>query len=147
MAAHRGGGARPAAYNSQKVFPMKRMWLLPLAALVMYGADISGKWTGSVEITDPSSGEKIDTPVKAQFDQKAEAISGKIGRVHDVDLEQIRNARLDGKTLVFEVQPPEATSPMMFHLVLVTDDRIEGDMKGAIDSGTISGKVTLTRAR
>jgi hypothetical protein len=59
----------------------------------------------------------------------------------------IRNAKMDGKTLVFEVQPPEATSPMKFSLVLVSDDRIEGDMKGAIDVGNIQGKVVLSRVK
>ena len=59
---------------------MKRLWLLPLVALTMYGADISGKWTGSVEITEPTSGEKISTPVKAEFTQTAAEVSGTIGR-------------------------------------------------------------------
>lgn len=124
---------------------MKRMWLLLALGAALCGADITGSWSGKVDITDPTSGDLISTPVKAQFDQTAAAISGKIGRAHDDELEQIRNAKLDGNTLVFDVQPPEATSPMKFHLVVVDNDRIEGDMNGAIDSGTISGKVTLTR--
>ncbi|HLH18691.1 MAG TPA: hypothetical protein VKX45_15835 [Bryobacteraceae bacterium] len=125
---------------------MKATWLVLALAAPLMAADVTGAWSGKIVVTDPSSGEQIDTQVQAQFDQKAEGISGKIGRVHDQDLEQIRNAKLDGKTLVFEVQPPEATSPMKFNLVIVSDDRIEGDMKGAIDSGNISGKVVLTRA-
>lgn len=124
---------------------MKAMWLVLVLAAPLLAADVSGAWMGTIVVTDPTSGEKINTTVKAQFDQKAAALSGKIGREHDQDLEQIRNAKLDGKTLVFEVQPPEATSPMKFNLVLVSEDRIEGEMKGAIDSGNISGHVTLTR--
>jgi hypothetical protein len=126
---------------------MKRMWLLLVLAAALFGADISGTWSGNIEVTDPSSGEKITTPVRAKFDQKAAAISGNIGRVHDQEPEEIRNGKLDGKTLIFEVQPPEATSPMKFNLVLVTENRIEGEMKGAIDVGNISGKVTLTRGQ
>jgi hypothetical protein len=124
---------------------MKRMWLLLAVAAALYGGDITGTWSGKVEITDPTSGDVISTPVKAQFDQTAAAVSGKIGRAHDDELEQIRNAKLDGNTLVFDVQPPEATSPMKFRLVVVNNDRLEGEMNGAIDSGNISGKVVLTR--
>jgi hypothetical protein len=126
---------------------MKAIWLLPVMALALYGADVSGTWTGNIEVSDPSNGEKINTAVKAQFAQKANAVSGKIGRAQDEQLESIRNGTVDGKTLVFEVLPPEATSPMKFSLTLVTDDRIEGDMKGAIDVGNISGKVTLQRKK
>jgi hypothetical protein len=126
---------------------MKAMWALPVLAVALYGADITGTWTGSIEVSDPSNGEKINTEVKAQFDQKANVLSGKIGRAQDEQPEMIRNGKIDGKTLVFEVQPPEATSPMKFSLVLVSDDRIEGDMKGAIDVGNIQGKVVLSRVK
>ncbi len=124
---------------------MKRMWLLLAVAAALYGGDLTGTWSGKVDITDPTSGDVISTPVKAQFDQTDSAVSGKIGRAHDDELEQIRNAKLDGKTLVFDVQPPEATSPMKFRLVVVNNDRLEGEINGAIDSGNISGKVVLTR--
>ena len=126
---------------------MKHLWLLPLVALSLYGADISGKWTGSVEITDPGSGEKISTPVKAEFTQKAAEVTGSIGREQDTEAETILQGKLDGKNLAFEVKPPEATSTMKFTLVVVSDDRIEGDMQGAIDVGKISGKVVLTRVK
>ncbi len=126
---------------------MKRMWLLPLVALALYGADISGQWTGSVEITDPGSGEKIATPVKAQFTQKDSEVTGTIGREQDAEAQAIRAGKLDGKNLVFEVQPPEATSAIKFTLVLASDDRIEGAMEGAVDVGKISGKVVLTRVK
>jgi hypothetical protein len=126
---------------------MKRMWLLPLLALAMYGADINGKWTGSVEISDPGSGEKINTPVKAEFTQKGGDVSGTIGREQDTEAQAIHSGKLDGKNLVFEVQPPEATSAMKFTLVVASDDRIEGGIEGAIDVGKISGKVILTRVK
>ncbi len=126
---------------------MRKIWLLPLVALAMYGADISGKWTGSVEIADPSSGEKMSIPVKAEFTQKAAEVSGTIGREQDTEAQAIREGKLDGKNLMFEVQPHEGASAMKFKLVLVSDDRIEGDMQGAIDVGTISGKVILTRVK
>ena len=88
---------------------MKKLWLLPVFTLALWGADINGKWTGNIEVADPSSGDKINTPVKAQFDQNSAGISGKIGRTEDEEQEPIRNAKLDGKNLVFEVTAPETT--------------------------------------
>jgi hypothetical protein len=41
--------------------------------------------------------EKIDTPVKAEFDQNSNGISGRIGRSEDDEAQPIRNARLDGE--------------------------------------------------
>jgi hypothetical protein len=45
------------------------------------------------------------------------------------------------------VKASEATTAMKFNLVLVSDDRIEGDMTGAVDVGSISGKVVLIRSK
>jgi hypothetical protein len=124
---------------------MKALWLVPLFALTMFGADITGKWSGSIEVSDPSTGDKINTPVKVVFDQKEGTISGKIGRSEDDHSEDIRNGKLEGNRLTFDVQPPEATSAMKFQLVLVADDRMEGEMKGAVDVGNVSGKVSLQK--
>lgn len=126
---------------------MRAICLLFTLAGALAAADLSGPWVGTVVVGDPSSGEKITTAVKAQLQQKGAAVEGKIGREHDQELEQIRDGKVDGKTVTFNVQPAEATSPMKFNLTLVTEDRIEGDMKGAIDSGNIAGKVVLTRAK
>jgi hypothetical protein len=126
---------------------MKKLWLLPVFALALYGGDITGKWTGNIEVSDPSSGSTVDTPVKAEFAQNAAGITGRIGRTEEEQAEPIRNAKLDGKNLVFEVRSPETTGMVKFNLVVVSDDRIEGDMKGAIDIGNISGKVHLRKVK
>lgn len=126
---------------------MKSVVLVPLFALAMYGADVTGKWTGKIEVTDPSGENKISTPVKAEFQQNATAVSGKIGRAEDPQIEPIRNARMEDKHLVFEVQSAEATTPFKFSLVLVSDDDIEGEMKGVLDDGNISGKVVLHKVK
>jgi hypothetical protein len=120
--------------------------VLALAARLV-AADVTGAWVGTVIVGDPSNGEKISTTVKAHLEQKGGAISGKIGREHDQDLEQIRNGKVDGNTLTFEVLPEEATSPMVFTLTLVSEDRIEGGMKGQVDTGNITGTVLLTRVK
>jgi hypothetical protein len=126
---------------------MKLFWLLPVVAIALYGADVTGTWTGTIDVADPGNGDKISTEVKAEFKQSAAALTGKIGRKQDEQLESIRDGKITGKAITFDVLPEEATSPMKFNLTLVSDDRIEGDMAGAIDVGKISGKVVLTRAK
>src|SRR5437763_8973375 len=126
---------------------MKFLLLFPLFALVMYGADVTGKWTGKIVVTDPSGESKISTSVRAEFQQKSTAVSGKIGRAEDQEIESISNARLNDKSLVFEVQTAEATAPMKFSLIVVSDDHIEGEMKGSLEAGNISGKVTLHKVK
>ena len=126
---------------------MKAIGILIVPVLVLYGSDVTGTWKGSIEVVDPANGEKISTAVTAHFAQKSSDVSGKIGRTQDDELETIRNGKLSGKSLTFEVQPREATAPMKFTLVLVNDDRFEGDMNGAIDVGSISGKVVLSRSK
>src|SRR6476660_7286340 len=98
---------------------MKFVWMLPALALALYGADLTGKWTGTVDVEDPGNGDKISTKVRAELTQKGEQVTGKIGRAQDQQLEAIRDGKLAGKTLTFEVQPEEATSPMKFTLTLV----------------------------
>jgi hypothetical protein len=124
---------------------MRKLWLLPCVALSLWAADVTGKWSGAIEVDDTSSGSIINTPVKAEFNQQAAEISGKIGRKEDEQCEPIRNARLEGNVFMFEVRTPEIPGTFKFNLQLVSPDRIEGQMKGAIDSSDITGKVLLTR--
>ena len=124
---------------------MKRFWFLPCFTLVLTAADITGKWAGNIEVEDSSSGTTINTPVRAEFQQQADKISGTIGREEDQSSESIRNARLqNGKLLTFEVSSPEASGLIKFVLTL-DNNRMEGQMTGSIDSGPITGKVHLSR--
>jgi hypothetical protein len=58
----------------------------------------------------------------------------------------IKNGRMEGDTLLFEAASDETAGPMKFSLKIV-GDRMEGTMKGSIDSGDINGKVKLTREK
>jgi len=126
---------------------MKNVCLFAVMALALYGADVTGKWTGTVDVQDPGNGDKISTRVRAELTQAGAIVTGKIGRLQDEQLETIRDGKLTGNALVFEVMPEEATSAIKFRLTVMSDDRIEGEMSGAIDVGKISGKVVLTRTK
>jgi len=118
----------------------KILWLLPWVALALSGSDLTGKWSGTIEIAD----EGATTPVSVQFVQKADVLSGKIGRTGGGEEENIRNGKVDGKKVSFEVN--SAHGLMKFALTL-EEDRLEGEMKGTVDDGEIVGKVKLAREK
>jgi len=123
---------------------MKKLWLLPCLAAALMAADVSGKWTGTVNVEDPSGGPNIEVRVRADLLQKVDAITGAIGRQEDQQGETIRNAKLDSKRLTFEVSSTEANGLVKF--VLTFDgDRLDGDMSGSMDGTAIAGKVHLQR--
>ena len=110
----------------------KILWLLPWVALALSGSDLTGKWSGTIEIAD----EGATTPVSVQLVQKADVVSGKIGRTGGGEEESIRNGKVDGKKVSFEVN--SAHGLMKFALTL---------MKGTVDDGEIVGKVKLAREK
>jgi hypothetical protein len=123
---------------------MSRVWLFLCLPLMLGANDISGKWSGSIEVADNAGGSSITTSVRAEFQQRANLVSGKIGRREDEQTETIRNGKIEGTKISFEVSSVETTSAMKFNLIL-DGDHLEGEMKGTVDSGEIVGKVRLTR--
>ena len=120
----------------------KAFWLLPFLAFALSGADVSGKWSGTIDIED--SGSTI--PIQVELVQKADEVSGKVGRAGTGDEGTIRNGKVDGTKLFFEVISSETSSPFKWTLTLV-NDQLEGEMKGSVDEGEIVGKVKLSRAK
>jgi hypothetical protein len=134
---------RDSGYDNpfQEGCAMKKiLWLLPWVALALSGSDLTGKWSGTIEIAD----EGATTPVSVQLVQKADVVSGKIGRTGGGEEESIRNGKVDGKKVSFEVN--SAHGLMKFALTL-EEDRLEGEMKGTVDDGEIVGKVKLAREK
>jgi hypothetical protein len=123
---------------------MKKLWLLPCLAATLMAADVSGKWTGTVNVEDPTGGPNIEVRVRADLLQKVDAITGAIGRQEDQQGETIRSAKLDGKRLTFEVSSTEANGLVKFVLTL-DGDRLDGEMSGSMDGTAIAGKVHLQR--
>ena len=61
-------------------------------------------------MADNAGGSSITTPVRAEFQQKANLVSGKIGRREDEQAESIRNGKVEGTKISFEVSSVETTS-------------------------------------
>ena len=121
-------------------------WILPitLLALTAHGADIAGKWSGTIVIDD--SGGKIEVPIDLALEQKAGALSGKIGRSQDAERVEIRNAKVDGDKLTFESSSTEHSSSMKFTLT-VQGEQMQGEMRGVAQGNDIVAKVSFSRAK
>ena len=121
-------------------------WILPLTllALAANAANIAGKWSGVIAIDD--SGGKIETPVELYLEQKAGALSGKIGKRNDPDSVAIRNAKIEGDRVSFESSPTEASGPMAFSLT-VHGEEMRGEMRGVAQGNEIVAKVIFSRAK
>ena len=78
--------------------------LVLLASAVLIGGDVKGIWKGQVNRPDGTREESV----VLQLTQDGDAISGKVG-AHSDDMMPIRNAKLDGSKLMFEVAAHEAT--------------------------------------
>jgi hypothetical protein len=116
--------------------------LLPFLALALSASDISGKWSGTIDIED--SGSTI--PIQVELVQKSDVLSGKVGRTGTGDEGTIRNGKVDGTKVSFEVVSAETSGAFKWTLTLV-NDQMEGEMKGSTDDGEIVGKVKLSREK
>jgi hypothetical protein len=120
--------------------------VLMLLAAIAHGADVSGNWTGTIDIKDEGSGTNITTTVKFQFVQSGETVSGTVGRQEDAELVPIKNVKIDGNKISFEASNGETSQPVKFVLT-VDGDRMEGDMKTVLDSEVLTGKVKISRTK
>jgi hypothetical protein len=120
----------------------KAFWLLPCLALALSGADVSGKWAGTIDIEDAGS----TISIQVELVQQSDAVSGKVGRVGAGGEGTIHNGKVDGTKVTFEVVSAETSSPSKWNLMLV-NDQLEGEMKGSTDDGEYVGKVKLSREK
>jgi hypothetical protein len=121
--------------------------LAVLASTASAAEGVAGKWSGTVDVRDSSSGTVISTPIEVKLDEpQAGAVAGKIGRDGENDSVAIRDGKLDGDHLTFTAGSSETTGDMKF-VLLLSGDRLEGQMKGAVESQEIEGKVKLNRTK
>jgi hypothetical protein len=118
---------------------------LTLFAIASPAAGLAGKWSGTVDVRDSSSGSVISTPIELQLEEpQAGVVAGKIGREGENEAVAIRNGKLDGDHVTFEAGSVETTGSMKFTLIL-NGDHLEGQIKGAVDTQDIEGKVKLNK--
>jgi len=119
------------------------MSLFLLAApLALAAGDVSGKWTGSMEMNAPD-GTSQTMPVTAEFKQDGKSVTGTAGRVGDEQL-ALQKGTIEDKTFTFEVSAPDGTYAIT--LTLVSDSQLQGDVAHTDPDGNKqTAKISFTR--
>jgi hypothetical protein len=118
------------------------LFCLLISLLTLSAAEVSGKWTGSIQVKT-SSGEMMTVPLMAELHQKGQKLVGTVGR-YATEKQAVQNGKVEGTKVSFEVTSADSGIPFKFALTL-NDTHLDGEMKGQLEDGPISGKVALTR--
>ncbi len=126
------------------------MKTLLLAIALVVGAiaatadtDVTGKWSGSFNVTTPDGGSEDGTAV-AVLKQSGSEITGTAGPNEDEQY-PINKGKIDGDKITFEVQPHEG-QVVRLSLVLA-GDKIKGDAVMERDGEKRTAKLEMTRAK
>ena len=118
-----------------------------LVASFASAADVSGKWSGSLEIKTPD-GQTQTLPGYAELKQQGTTLTGTVWK--DVENKfPIKKGRVEGDKITFEFSAPEgeeeATLVHMVRLTAVSKNQLEGELRFGQEGETVAGKLTFTR--
>ncbi|HEV8040498.1 MAG TPA: hypothetical protein VGP62_16635 [Bryobacteraceae bacterium] len=122
---------------------MKRTVCCLLLSVVSLLADVSGKWSGSFDITGPDGETKADTAF-LNLKQEGGKITGTAGPNEEKQFE-IKTGKIDGDKIALEVVMDDG-GVMTFDLALA-DDHIKGNVKGQMGDETMTAKLDVTRVK
>ena len=112
-----------------------------LLALPALAGDLTGTWSGTIELTGPD-GDRT-APVLLILKQSGSEITGSGGGGED-DQHPIKNGKIEGDTLTFEVHQERDDGTRIYKLVLtMAGDKLEG----TIQRDETKGKVSATRKK
>ena len=110
--------------------------------LTAAAADVSGKWSGSFNITGPDGEAKDDTAFFV-LKQNGTELTGTVGPREEEQF-PIRNGKIEGDKITLEATAKG--SVIKFELVLA-GDHIKGDPNGDHDGEAMKAKVDVTRQK
>ncbi len=117
-------------------------------ALPVSAADVTGKWTGTVEFKTPDGGTDTGGAV-CNITQKGNAITGTAGP--EEEQFPIRNGKISGDKITLEVvhaQQEGGDRVYMVALKVVNADRMEGTVQFKTGDGAlVNGTLVLNRAK
>jgi hypothetical protein len=109
--------------------------------MVLLGADLSGRWSGSVKMS--IDGSEMDMPHEIVLKQQGESISGTAGPGADQQW-PISKARMAGSELTFEVQAPES-GPLFEYKLTVDGAQMTGDYKMTMEGQVSTAKIVIKK--
>jgi len=116
--------------------------LLVAATLAVAADDVTGKWTGTLKVTDPN-GEANDSTAVLMLKQSDTAITGTVGPNEEQQF-AIAKGKIEGDKITLEAD--HDGHPLTFTLVLAAG-RITGDVQMSRDGQTMKGKIDVGRAK
>jgi hypothetical protein len=122
---------------------MMRIVCCLLLSVVGLLADVTGKWSGSFDITGPDGETKADTAF-LNLKQDGGKITGTAGPSEDKQFE-IKTGKIDGDKIALEVVIEDG-GVLTFDLALAAD-HIKGDVKGQMGDEKMTAKLDVTRVK
>ena len=114
-----------------------------LSAFALHAAELTGKWSGSFDITDEQGETKADTAY-LNLKEAGGSVTGTAGPNEEKQF-SLRNGKLDGRKLTFEVVMEDG-GVLTFDLTF-DGTSIQGSCTGTGNGGEkMSAKVNLKRA-
>jgi len=102
-----------------------------LAPLAARAADVSGKWSGSMDMKG-ADGTPQSMPVTAEFKQDGKTVTGTAGREGDDQL-TVQKGTIDGDDFTFEVEGPDGVYSVK--LKVGGDGQLKGEVNFSDQSG------------
>jgi len=120
--------------------------LMALAALVLAApaGDLSGKWTGTFNISIPD-GSVRESEIIMTLKQTGTELTGTAGPQEGEQF-PIRNGKVAGDKITFEVERSDVSQVIKFDLALA-GDRIKGGASLTREGETRTAKVDMGRAK
>uniref|UniRef100_Q024A0 Lipocalin-like domain-containing protein n=1 Tax=Solibacter usitatus (strain Ellin6076) TaxID=234267 RepID=Q024A0_SOLUE len=113
-----------------------------LAGVALADTDVTGKWSGSFNATNPNGETKESTAVLV-LKQNGAAITGTVGPNEDEQF-PIQKGKIEGDKISIVADQDGHT--MTFTLVLAAE-RITGEAQMSRDGQTMKAKIDVTRAK
>lgn len=118
-----------------------KVFVFVLCAFSLCAADLTGRWTGTAEVTDPSGKTKRES-IYLQLRQSGEQVTGQIGSIGAQEFD-ISHGKIEGDRVTFVVQP-DGADPWSFRLSLSADS-LAGDSTATNTGKEVRGRVALKR--
>ncbi len=122
---------------------MRRIVCCLLLSVVSLLADVSGKWSGSFDVTGPDGETKADTAF-LNLKQDGGKITGTAGPNEEHQM-TIKTGTIDGDKIALEVELEDGNL-LTFDLVLA-DEHIKGNAKGDMGGEKMTAKIDVTRVK
>jgi hypothetical protein len=120
---------------------MTRLLCVLLFSAVALLADVTGKWSGSFDVSGPDGQVHNDTAL-LNLKQDGNTLTGTAGP-NEEDQKNIRAGKIDGNKIAFEV-PLEDGTVIKFDLLLA-DEHLRGTASGEREGEKMTAKLDVTR--